>query len=199
MKTVERSMSNSEKPPTQDELRRAVPDIFYAASATASSAYIILVEQTPQLTNLKSQLPYLDGFLHNSFLEVSLLFLRKTTEFFKHRQNGDKNDTLFAYRYFPEWKGVWVVEKGIYDEMHKRVGHITVMQARYGPVAWPIENMTLAAISQWISFFGELRTSWIYDGSPPEEQLRKYQSIFRIVEENCRSAFQLARADLAMC
>ncbi len=59
----------------------------------------------PQLAKLRTEISHLDGFLHNSFLELSLLFLRKTTEFFKPRQNGNENDTLFAYRYFPEWKG----------------------------------------------------------------------------------------------
>ncbi len=52
-------------------------------------------------------------------------------------------------------KGVWVVEKHLYDELHKRVGHITVMQARHGAYEWPMEKMTLEALDQWISFFGE--------------------------------------------
>jgi hypothetical protein len=181
---------NSEKPPTQDELRRAVPDIFYAASAAASFGYIKLIERAPQLAQLAADNPYVPGFLHNSFLELSLLFVRKATEFFKEPKNGDKNDTLFAYRYFPEWKGVWVVEKRLYDEMHKRVGHITMMQARYGAFNWPIKQMTFQALDQWISFFGELRTSWIYNGSPPEEQLRGFQSILWTIKDGCRRAFQ---------
>ena len=59
-----------------------------------------------------------------------------------------------------------MVDRDLYAEMHKRVGHITVMQARYGAFNSPIEQMTFQALDQWISFFGELRTSWIYDGSP---------------------------------
>ena len=184
-----------EPPPTKEELKRAVSDLFYAASQAASFGYLRLIQGAPQLTDLGTQIPGLHAFLHSSFLELSLLFIRKTTEFFKSRHKKDENDTLFAYRYFPHWEGVRVVDRDLYAEMHKRVGHITVMQARYGAFNWPIEQMTFQALDQWISFFGELRTSWIYDGSPPEEELRNYQAIIQAIADGCRRALSGIRVE----
>jgi len=107
------------------------------------------------------------------------MFIRKTTEFFKPPIDGDKNDTLYAWRCLPERRCVWVVDQADYNEMHKRVGHITVMEARYGKRRWPIGKMTLSALQQWIAFFRDLRTSLIYEGSPPVEELHNYQTILK--------------------
>jgi hypothetical protein len=114
------------------------------------------------------------------------MFIRKTTEFFKPPGNGDKNDTLYAWRYLPEWKCVWVVDETDYNEMHKRVGHITVMEARCGKRGWPIGEMTLSSLHQWMAFFRDLRTSPIYEGSPSKEELRGYQITLQTIADGCR-------------
>ena len=43
--------------------------------------------------------------------------LRKTTEFFKRQNPNDANNTLFAYRYLPDWKGLSVVDEDLYKQM----------------------------------------------------------------------------------
>src|SRR5882724_8842156 len=151
---------NSDLPPTKNELKKAVPDLLYTASQAASFGYLKLIEREHFLI-LKAKFP--DG--------------------------NDANDTLFAYRYLPEWKGSWVVGEHLYSEMHKRLGHITVMEARHGKLDWPLEKMTFSALDYWKAFFHDLRTSPIYEDSPPEAELREYQATLEVIARGCRRAF----------
>jgi hypothetical protein len=176
-------------PPTRDELKKAVPDLFYAAAQAASFGYFTLFERGQNFYALQTKIPKADRILNNVSLESSLLFIRKTTEFFKRQSPKDANDTLFAYRYLPKWQGSWVVDKDLYRQMHKRVGHITVMEARYGKVGWPIAEMTFSALDQWKAFFRDLRTSPIYEGSPPDAELRKYETALKGIADVCKLAF----------
>ena len=178
----------SDLPPTKNELKKAVPDLLYTASQAASFGYLKLIEREHFLI-LKAKIPDVDRFLNNVFLELSLLFICKTTEFFKCPDRNDANDTLFAYRYLPEWKGSWVVGEHLYSEMHKRLGHITVMEARHGKLDWPLEKMTFSALDYWKAFFYDLRTSPIYEDSPPEAELREYQATLEVIARGCRRAF----------
>ena len=66
-------------------------------------------------------------YFNNGIAESALLLIRKTTEFFKPKGDRDPPDTLYAYRYLDNWPGMWVIPKDIYIELHKRVGHITVV------------------------------------------------------------------------
>ena len=73
--------------------------------------------------------------------------------------------------------------------MHKRLGHITVMEARHGKLDWPLEKMTFSALDYWKAFFYDLRTSPIYEDSPPEAELREYQATLEVIARGCRRAF----------
>jgi hypothetical protein len=180
----------SEHPPTNDELKKAVCDLFYAAHQSASYGYLKLIERDECLTRLKAKIPDLDPFLHNVFVELSLLFIRKTTEFFKPGKSAN-SDTLYACLYLPEWKCVWVVDKTDYIEMHKRVGHITIREARYGKKEWPLEAMTVSALNHWRAFFRDLPTSPIYEGVPPKSELKEYEMAFEAMADGCGRIFAI--------
>jgi hypothetical protein len=82
---------DSDPPPTRDELKKAIPDLFYAASQAASFGYLGLIEEEESFIRLREAMPNVDHVLNTAFLELSLLFIRKTTEFFKPPGNGDKD------------------------------------------------------------------------------------------------------------
>jgi len=137
MKTIEPS-------PTNEELIRAIDDLFYAAHQSALYAYWKLVERPIASSLRRSDIPDAQRYFSNGILESSLLLIRKTTEFFKPQSDSDSPDTLYAYRYIDGWSGTWLVGKDdLYAELHKRVGHITVREARYGKQAWPIFELTV--------------------------------------------------------
>src|SRR5205823_562230 len=94
-------------------------------------------------------------------------------------------DTLYAYRYLQSWPGTWVIPKEIYVELHKRVGHITVREARYGKRQWQIVDFTAQAIDQWIHFFSSVGESALFDGNPPKQKLHEFVSSLRDVSHAC--------------
>ena len=179
MKTIEPS-------PTNEELIRAIDDLFYAAHQSALYAYWKLVERPIASSLRRSDIPDAQRYFSNGILESSLLLIRKTTEFFKPQSDSDSPDTLYAYRYIDGWSGTWLVGKDdLYAELHKRVGHITVREARYGKQAWPIFELTVRAVDQWIAFFCEVAQSRIFDGNPPKEKLDEYVESLREVSRGC--------------
>ena len=182
-------MNYLEPAPTNDELKKAVPDLFYSAHQSVCYGYLKLIERDANVMRLKAKIPVLAPFLQNVFVELSLLFIRKSTEFFKPYNKGDNSDTLYAYLFLPEWKGVWLVDETEYIEMHKRVGHITIREARHGKKEWPLGSMALTALKQWRTFFRDLPDSPIYNGDPPSAQLLKYEAAFAAIEDGCRRVF----------
>jgi hypothetical protein len=46
-----------EPAPTNDELKKAVPDLFYAARQSACYGYLKLIEKDANLRRLKAQIP----------------------------------------------------------------------------------------------------------------------------------------------
>jgi len=180
-----RSM-DAESPPNREELIRALDDLFYAAHQSALFAYWKLVERA--MTSSLEQVGILQGhtYFNNGIAESALLLIRKTTEFFKPKGDRDPPDTLYAYRYLDGWPGTWVIPKDIYIELHKRVGHITVREARYGKRAWPIIDFTRQAIDQWIAFFSSVAKSSLFNGSPPKDKLDGFVSSLREVSGACQ-------------
>jgi hypothetical protein len=178
----------AEPAPTKDELVRAIDDLFYAAQQSALFVDWEVVEG-PIVSSLGSTGIPSAKTLRNGIIESSLLFIRKTTEFFKPRHPQDQPDTIFAYSYLPRWTGVWVIREGDYAELHKRVGHITIREARYGKRDWPLVEFILAAIEQWIGFFSEVSQSHVFDGDPPTEKLNSFILSLQEVSRGCRSRF----------
>src|SRR5437763_12246700 len=121
-------------------------------------------------------MPQAHTYFNNGIAESALLLIRKTTEFFKPKGDRDPPDTLYAYRYLDGWAGTWVIPKDIYIELHKRVGHITVREARYGKRVWQIVEYTAQAIDQWIDFFSSIGESNLFDGKPPNNKLEGFVS-----------------------
>jgi len=68
----------------------------------------------------------LESFIGNGVIEATLLFVRKSAEFFKPHKPSDKSDTIYSYRYRGYTAQEWIVSRAIiYTELHKRVGHGT--------------------------------------------------------------------------
>jgi hypothetical protein len=178
-------MKPTEPPPTKEELVRAIDDLFYAAHQSALFAYWKLVEQPITRSLHACGIPKAQTYFTNGVIESSLLLIRKTTEFFKPKGEHDPPDTLYAYRYLDGWSGAWLIDKNDYTELHKRVGHITIREARHGKQAWPLVELTVRAVEQWVSFFSELAQSNIFDGNPPTEKLRDFVSSLQEVSRGC--------------
>lgn len=142
-----------ESPPTPEELRRTVADCFYAA-AQCATFYQWQRYGRPSLSQDEFLVRHqIDTFLSNGITEATLMFFRKTHEFFRKPGSEDKPDTLHAYR----WAGYQqlgpVFPQEAVTELHKRVGHITLREARYGKVEWEMYKMTIVAFGRWIDFF----------------------------------------------
>jgi hypothetical protein len=184
-------MKPAEPPPTKEELIRALDDLFYAAHQSALYAYWKLVERPITDSLHVCGLPDARTYFDNGIIESSLLLIRKTTEFFKPKGDRDSPDTLYAYRYLEPWSGTWLVTKDdLYTELHKRVGHITIREARYGKQRWPVVQLTVRAVDQWISFFSELANSYVFDGNPPREKLDEFVTSLKEVSRGCRVLLQ---------
>ncbi len=145
-----------EPEPTTAELRAAVKDCFYAATQCATYHYWFLYARPLLETNEDLQPLKLPQFMANGISEATLLFFRKTHEFFKTAEARDKPDTLYAYRWtgFPHCGEVYPAAAVI--ELHKRIGHVTVRETRRGKVEWQMFPMAMVAFERWTQFFGFL-------------------------------------------
>jgi len=177
----------AEQSPTKEELACAIDDLFYAAHQSALFVYWNLVENPIAKGLSESGISDAKTYFRNGIIESSLLVIRKTTEFFKPRQERDQPDTIFAYRYLPDWVGVWLVDQDYYTELHKRIGHITIREARYGKQKWPLAEFTLTALEEWIGFFSKLSQSPVFGGNPPTEKLDGFIRALREVSRGCRT------------
>ena len=173
-------------PPTPKELIDAIDDLYYAANQVALFVYWSLIKTTVAEEITKIQHRDALDYISNGVLESSLLLIRKTTEFFKPHENNDKADDLRAYHYLPEESGVWLVDREtLYTELHKRVGHITVSEARRGKMKWPIVDMTLRCVEKWIWFFSKLPSSPVFTHTVPHEELKRMVRSLEEVRDGC--------------
>jgi len=146
-----------ESPPTPEELERALPDLFYAANQCAAFHFWYLMALPVLKADRELADQHLDLMIQNGVVEATLLFVRKAAEFFKPSQPGDKPDSIYSYRYEGYIQQEWIVPfDPTYIELHKRVGHITVRQARYGQMEWPVFPMVQQALMKWTKFFNAL-------------------------------------------
>ncbi len=152
--------------PSADELKKALPDLFYVASQC--SAYQRAFRRffpTEAVSGAEVQPTGEDRLIFNALTEANLMFVRKSAEFFKPAGPHDKPDTLYSHRYPGYTRQEWIVPAETYEEFHKRVGHITVREVRHGKVSWPIFELTMQARNQWVDFFAVLAVSYADDPS----------------------------------
>jgi hypothetical protein len=121
--------NKSEKPRTPDELQLAIKDIGYVILQCFAAHQIFHGTIAPALRKIGIH----ENLIHaqnNASLESQLLFLRKLNEFFEHLpKKGEgplKEDDLRAEHYSGfENPGPFLSDQDE-DELHKRVGHITL-------------------------------------------------------------------------
>ena len=175
----------TDPPPSNHELALAIDQLFQTAHQSAIFEYWSMV-CPPILRKLKEyDISDAGDLFANAFLENSLLLIRKTAEFFKKAEKNDRNDTLYAYRYIPDWVGDSVVEENEYRELHKRVGHITIRETRYGQMAWEVQSMIIQSIKMWLEFFEKVGESPVFEGKPPTERLQDYVTTLHSILEIC--------------
>jgi hypothetical protein len=175
----------AESPPSREELAGEIDNLFRAAHQSALFVYWKLVERPITHSFEQHGIPQAHTYFENGIAESALLFIRKTTEFFKPRGDRDRPDSLYAYRYLDDWAGTWVVPKETYIELHKRIGHITVRDTRHGKLRWQIIDFTVKAVDQWIAFFSLLGGSALFNGDPPKGKLKDFVSSLREVSRAC--------------
>jgi hypothetical protein len=157
------SKTNPE-PPTNEELKRALPDLFYVAShCTAYHRAFASVYPEAAATGAEVKHEGERQRFFNAITEANLMFIRKSAEFFKPRTRGDKPDSLYSYLYPHYTDQGWIVPEETYEEFHKRVGHITVAEARHGKVSWPIFELSMMALSKWADFFAAMSKAYQAD------------------------------------
>ncbi len=132
--------------PSQAELDKSVEDIIYVMYQ-CSTYFVWWVHIKPKLSHPERQASHLT-IIQNSIIEATLLFVRKLNEFFKDRPKEDEqDDDLRAYD-FAGFKGVGVfLHPTDYQQLHKRVGHMTLKQVREGKVAWEIHGAVKLALN----------------------------------------------------
>lgn len=136
-----------ESPPNEQELEKALPGLAYVG---VQCAIWHLANQA--ITVLNTADPQIEKDLKNSLVESALLFIRKTVEFFKPEGENDYPDNVYAYRYrFCCDVGSLQIAS---SELHKRVGHVTISEVRYGKLDWPLDDWVLLCLDKWIEFFG---------------------------------------------
>jgi hypothetical protein len=157
------------KAPTPDELERAIDDIGYVILQTCTAHQLFHGTIVPALR--KKGLHEEIVILNNASLESQLLFLRKLNEFFTPLDKGRvEEDDLRAEHYSGfESPGAFLSVPEV-AELHKRVGHITLMQVRYGPKDWTelVKGSLPIAVDRLLQFFRFLRDSYPHPLSRPK-------------------------------
>lgn len=171
-----------ELPPTSEELETALEDLFYASHQCATWHFWYLLAGA---TLKDTQEPAVRGpatLIQNGVAEATLMFVRKSAEFFKPQEPNDKADTIYSYRYDGYTKQAWIIPfDPTYIELHKRVGHITIRQARYGRMEWPVFPMVMQAMNKWAEFFDALAAMPSTHNPKRAEQCAGYSRALRTV------------------
>jgi hypothetical protein len=154
-------------PPSQAELDKSVEDIIYVMDQ-CSTYFVWWVHIKPMLSQHPQ--PRYVRIIQNGVIESTLLFIRKLNEFFKERPKVDeKDDDLRAYD-FPGFKEVGTfLRPDDYEQLHKRVGHMTLQQVREGKVAWEIDDGVKLAFAK-SELFLEFLVSKLYASNSERRQ-----------------------------
>jgi hypothetical protein len=168
-----------EKARTPDELEQALEDIGYVVLQCFAAHQIFHDTIAPALRKSGIHEDLIHA-VNNASLESQLLFLRKLNEFFKHlpkeKEKPLKEDDLRAEHYSGfESPGAFLSDPDE-DELHKRVGHITLMQVRYGEKNWAelIKGSLPIAVDRLLKFFVFLRDSYPSLSSAMREEVQFY-------------------------
>jgi hypothetical protein len=159
-----------EKPPTSEELEKALKmDIGYVILQTfpALKQFHDVIVPVLQKNGFKEEI----SVLNNASLESQLLFLRKVNEFFmrlpenepdKQKRKRLKEDDLRAEHYTGFTSPGPFLSETDEAELHKRVGHITLIEVRYGKKDWEelISTSMPVAIDRMIEFCRFLRDKY---------------------------------------
>jgi hypothetical protein len=138
-----------EPPPTNAELKTALPFLFALAAqcSTYHTAFSVFYPREAFTGAEVNQRPAVQQ-LFRAISEATLMYIRKSAEFFKPRTPIDRSDTLHSYQ-FPGYTGQdWIVPRETYVEFHKRVGHLTLQEIRNGRVSWPVFELAMQAINK---------------------------------------------------
>jgi hypothetical protein len=150
-----------EPPPTREELVKALHDLFYVATQCTSYHYAFATLFPEAAVNGTEVHPNREQRLMlNAISEATLMFVRKSAEFFKPHERSDKPDTVYSYRYPGYTQQEWIIPQETYREFHKRVGHITIREARYGKLEWPVFPLAIQAVRKWVEFFGVVASAY---------------------------------------
>ncbi|MSU49155.1 MAG: hypothetical protein EXS37_08750 [Opitutus sp.] len=146
-----------DRPPSPEELEKALEDLFYAAHQCATWHFWYFLVGAVLKDAKEASIHTPTTLIQNGVAEATLLFVRNTAVFFKPQEPNDKTDTVYSYRYAGYTRQEWIIPfDPTYIELHKRVGHITIRQTRYGRMEWPVFPMVMQAMNKWAEFFEAL-------------------------------------------
>lgn len=157
--------------PSPLELTASLEDLFYVANQASLYHHWYqhvepIIYQHPPTTHDPK---YVAMFMRNGITEATLMYLRKSHEFFQAKRPNHKPDSLYAYLWSNYEANGQVFERAVYDELHKRVGHITVREARYGKLTWLLYEMLVDAQREWIRFFSFLAETHYENDQRPRD------------------------------
>ena len=139
--------------PSKEEAFRALPDILYVIDQCLAT-HLWGQRVKPIIEGCVEHLvdkPIIQ-IIENSTVESTLIFIRKLNEFFGTRPQNADDDALRAYHFGDFKNNGWFLTKPEYDELHIRVGHISVEEVRHGKKRWPIEDYVHRALLKACSF-----------------------------------------------
>lgn len=171
------SWRKSMKDRTPDELERAIEDIGYVIHQTFTAHQIFHGNIIAVLRKDGIDEDLIHG-LNNASLESQLLFLRKLNEFFKHLpKNRELEEDDLRAEHYSGFQSPGAFLRGPDEkEIHRRVGHITLLQVRYGPKNWAelINSSLPVAVDRLLQFFVFLRDSYPSLSAPTREDVQFY-------------------------
>jgi hypothetical protein len=179
-----------QKARTPEELEQALKDIGYVILQGFAAHQMFRDDIVPALR--KSGIH--ENLIHpinNASLESQLLFLRKLNEFFKPLPPGKKleKDDLRAEHYSGFKSPGRFLSRADEKEIHRRIGHITLMNVRHGQKNWSelITGSLPLAVDRLLQFFCFLRDSYpSLSGATREEvqlDIRRLEQLKKLVSQ----------------
>ncbi|MCU0784759.1 MAG: hypothetical protein MUF81_12110, partial [Verrucomicrobia bacterium] len=106
------------------------------------------------------------ALIHNSAIVTSLLAVRKLNEFFKARPkaNNERDDDLRAYDYPGFARTGAVINPEDFQEIHKRIGHMTYREVDYGKVTFELYEAVELLLPRCLEFLEYVKKSF-YSGA----------------------------------
>jgi hypothetical protein len=174
-----RASRKSEKPRTPDELERAIEAEIASAILQGCLAHQLYHAEVIPILRKNGVSEYTISALNNASLESQLLFLRKLNEFFeqlpKEKDRPLKEDDLRAEHYFGFKSPGPFLKDSDEKEIHKRVGHITLIEVRHGPKDWAelVKSSLPIAVDGLLEFF-----RFLYDSDQLSNPSRKHVQFY---------------------